>query len=105
MKTVASMTEGISSRPKGALALTGVANGYHNGTLPGVARSWAVWPCRVGRVTLRMHGLPRVRASGRPIRRSWGTVYIERGYGPSTDYHGYAMITGLYDLPALVGLE
>ena len=33
------------------------------------------------------------------------TVYIERGHGPSTDYYGYATITGLHDLPALIGLE
>ena len=32
------------------------------------------------------------------------TVYIERGHGPSTDYYGYATITGINDLPALVGL-
>ncbi len=33
------------------------------------------------------------------------TVYIERGHGPSTDYYDYVTITGIHELPALVGLE
>src|SRR5262245_60559904 len=33
------------------------------------------------------------------------TVYVDRGYGPSTDYYGYPTLRDLGGLPALVGLE
>jgi 2-haloacid dehalogenase len=32
------------------------------------------------------------------------TVYIDRGYGPSTDYYGYSTLPDLGGLPAVVGL-
>ena len=33
------------------------------------------------------------------------TVYVDRGYGPSTDYYGYPTLRDLGGLPAVVGLE
>jgi 2-haloacid dehalogenase len=33
------------------------------------------------------------------------TVYVDRGYGPSTDYYGYPTVRDLGGLPGIVGLE
>ena len=45
------------------------------GEQQGVVRLSAAWTGRAGWVTLRTHGFPGLRASGRPVGRSWrGTI-------------------------------